>query len=140
MFSEQSIIDLLEPTGYAVAEFPDVQYDVFGEYDQRLPIIYVGYGGMDSMTPNGAVAYDFLHQHGENLNQFFDIHIVCNKEELPEIFITIHKALAGVVPAGQVYDTIGLTFSQGGLIGKNNGIIHWLSRYRVCFPTLYVLL
>lgn len=139
MFSEQSVIDLLIPTAYEILEFPDVQYDVFSETDTRLPRIYVGYSSIDSTTPNAEVAYDFLHQHGENLIQSFDIHIVCNKEDLPDIFKAVHGALVGKIPVGQVNDTISLTFALGGLIGKNNGIIHWLSRYKISFPTLFTL-
>lgn len=130
---------LLESTGYNIQEFPDVQFDIYGEFDYRLPVIFVGYSTIDSKTPSAAVAYDFLHQHGENLIQSFDIHLVCNKEDLPTLFIDVHKALAGKVPVGQVQDSIGLTFAQGGLIGKNNEICYWLSRYRIDFPTLFTM-
>ena len=139
MFSEQSIIDLLQPTGYNVEEFPDTEFDVYSVIDTRLPIIYVGYATIDAEKTSLPLVYDLYHQHGENLIQHFDIRIVCNKEDLPTLFIAVHGALVGKVPAGQIQDTIGLTLAQSGLMGKNNGICHWLSRYRVALPTLFTL-
>ncbi len=137
MFSEESIVALLEPTGYNVTEHPDTQFDIYKEFDERLPIIYVGYSSIDSRIPNGLQVYTFLDLHGEELTQSFDIHIVCNKEELPQLFKDTHKALVGKIPSGTIVDgTTVLNFAQGGLIGKNNGTVHWLNRYRIGFPTL----
>lgn len=140
MFSEESIVALLEPTGYNVTEHPDTQFDIYKEFDERLPIIYVGYASIDSRVPSGLQSYSFLDLHGEELTQSFDIHIVCNKEDLPQIFKDVHTALVGKIPVG-VADSRAtvLNFAQGGLIGKNNGIVHWLNRYRIGFPTLLTL-
>jgi hypothetical protein len=141
MFSEQSIIDLLEPTGYNIAEFPDTQFDIYKEFDERLPLIYVGYSPIDSRVPGSMQAYSFLDLHGEELTQSFDVHIVCNKEDLSQVFLNVHGALVGKIPTGlaEARSTV-LNFAQGGLIGKNNGTVHWLSRYRIGFPTLLTLI
>lgn len=139
MFSEESIIALLEPTGYAIEEFPDTQYNVFGENDVRLPVVYVGYANIDSNTNPNDVNFNYLNLYGENETQFFDIQIVCEKADLVDIRIATHQALVGKLPVGQVQDTTVLQHHQGGLIGKNNGIIHWLDRYKIKFPTIFTL-
>ena len=141
MFSEQSIIDLLVPLGYTIKEFPDKQFDIYAEDDIELPIIFVGYGTIDSEYPGAPISYNYLDLHGENLTQSFDIHLVCTKASLPVLFKDVHTALVGKYPVGFTSDpTTSITFAQGGLIGKNNGNIHWLNRYRIGFPTINTLI
>ena len=139
MFSEASIIALLEPTGYTIEETPDKQYDIHGENDIRLPIVYVGYANIDSNISPNEVNFNYLNLHGENETQYFDVQIVCEKVDLVDIRIATHQALVGKLPVGQIQDTTVLQHNQGGLIGKNNGIIHWLDRYQIRFPTIFTL-
>ena len=100
-----------------------------------LPIIYVGYGTIDSKNPNQPIELDTYSMNGEDLVQSFDIQIVCKEIDLKTIWTATFKALIGWNPVTVEQMHSSMTYSQGGVIGISNDNIWWLDRYRIGFPT-----
>ncbi len=141
MIDVQVIIDrIAAQTTYTVDFSRDIELN-----DQELtvlPMVYVGYATMDSRTPNAAIAYSYLEEHGENLIQSFDVKIVSTVENFSPVWINVYRALNTYMSdgLGATSFTTGLTYAQGGVLGLSNGKIWHVDRWRIGLPTVNTLI
>ena len=127
---------IVTQTGYTVeyvrAKEPDLQEIT------TLPIIFIGYSSIDSKFPSSPVEMNLLSMHGEDLVQTIETQIVCEMKNLKPIWLSLQKALTGWNPIPNEEFRSGITFSQGGVIGIANGLLWWMDRWRIGFPTIHV--
>jgi hypothetical protein len=103
-----------------------------------LPIIYVGYFAVDAKNPTVPIEHDLFNQHGEDLVQTVEVQIVCEEINFSTVWKNIYKSLIGWHPNILELTHTGLTYSQGGVMGIENGRLWWLDRWKVGFPTVNV--
>lgn len=144
MISLKVIYDRLKSkTSYTIEYAKDKEPNI--QELTALPIVTVGYAGLDSKSPNLPIEHDIYNLHGENLVQSFDIISICDStkpDTLAAMVRNIHGALVGYTPTvsiASLQGVSGLTYSQGGVIGLVNSKIIWLDRYKIGFPTIDVL-
>lgn len=123
-------------TAYTIAFSRDREVDL--QEQTELPIIYVGYGSIDSKNPTSPVEHDFLNLHGEDLVQTLSIQIVCTTIQLSTVWKAVYTALVGWNPTpGEQYHS-GFTYSQGGVVGLSNSKIWHVDYWKIGFPTVNV--
>jgi len=128
------IITLIEVTGYIV-EPVKAKEPVLTELG-KLPIIYVGYRGLDSKNPTTPESFSNYEQYAENLVQTIDVQICCLTQDLPTIWRSVYASLSGksTQPPEEQYSSI--TYQKGGVIGIENDRLWWLDRWGVQFPSM----
>ena len=106
---------------------------------ESLPIIYVGYGSLDSRNPTTPVRSDIIAEHGEDLTQSFELQINCMVEDLHTVHSVVFRQLIGKNFSSEYADQqSGFAYKQGGVIGLENGRIWWLDIWHLAYPTLYM--
>lgn len=137
MYPAQDIIDRLRAeTPYSI-EFAKFKQPTAKDL-VSLPKIYVGYFDLNSLNPSTPKSLDIYDQYGEDLVQGFDVQIHCEIQQLHTIWRVIHKALIGYNSRPGEEEFAGFTYSQGGMIGLENGTAWWVDRWQISFPTVNV--
>lgn len=134
MIAVETIITRLQSqTSYTIQVAKDILPNLQEATD--LPIVYVGYGTIDSKEPNVPLESTIFNTNGENLVQSFELHIVCAVSDFRAVWINIYNALLGWNPiATEIYHS-GFTFAQGGKMGLSNNKLWDVSIWRIGFPT-----
>jgi len=135
MFSEQDVMTLLSSLPYTVSLAKGKEMELTEEY--APPKIFVGYGNVSSRNPTAPIDFDIYDAHGENLVQYFDIQVVCNRSDLPTVWKAVYAALIGKNPIPLETDRSGFTLAESGPMGFSNSSIWWISRWIIGFPTIY---
>lgn len=135
MFSEQDVITLLASLPYTVALSKGKEVELTEEYAD--PKVYVGYGHIVSRNPSAPIDHDIYDIHAENLVQYFDIQIVCNREDLPTVWKKVYTTLIGQNPIPLEITRSGFTLAESGPMGLSNSSVWWVSRWIIGFPTIY---
>lgn len=104
----------------------------------NLPVIFIGYGGVEAKNPRSPIEFDLFNLHGEDLVQTFDIQIVCEAANLSTIWKTIYPKLIGWNPVLAEANYSGLTYSHGGVIGMDNSRLWWIDKWKIGFPVVSV--
>lgn len=136
MYDIADVITLIQTTGYTV-ELARAKEPVLSELN-TLPIVYVGFRGIDSKNPTTPESFSNFEQNGENLIQTIDIQICCLVTDLPVIWRKIYKSLSGKSPTPVEEQFSSITYQQGGVLGLENSRLWWLDRWAVQFPSLNV--
>lgn len=134
----QSLIDLVALTGYTVEAVRSKEPMLTEEVD--LPIIYVGYSGINSTNPSFTLDSNFIDMHGEKQIETFETQIVALPEDLSIVWNKLFETIIGKHVVGGEEDRSGITHSQGGIVGIENGRYWWIDRWNMAFPTLNVYL
>jgi len=137
MFSEAEVMSILSSLPYSVSLTKGREIELTEE--TAPPRIFVGYGNIVSKNPTAPIEYDIYDMHGENLVQYFDIQIVCNREDLPTVWIAIYAAIIGKNPVLAETDRSGFTLAESGPMGFSNSSIWWVSRWIIGFPTVFTI-
>ena len=108
--------------------------------DLTSTTIYVSYATIAPQHVPNPLDSMLYNQHGEDLFQTFDIHIVSTISNFSAIWSDIYKLTFGWNPTtGEINDS-GFVKGEGGKIGMSNGYMHWIDRWMISFPTLNVAL
>jgi len=133
MYDIADVITLIQTTGYTV-ERAKAKEPILSELTS-LPIVYVGFRGIDSRNPTTPESFSNYEQNGENLIQTFDVQIVCDEIQLPVIWRKVYKSLAGKSTQPLEEQFSALTYQKGGVLGLENGRMWHLDRWGVQFPS-----
>lgn len=137
MFKESDVVTLLTSLPYTISLTKGKEIELTEE--TAAPKIYVGYGNIVARNAGNPIAYDIYDTHGENLTQFFDIQIVCNREDLPTVWKAIYVAMIGKNPVPEEVERSGFTLAESGPMGFSNSTIWWVSRWIIGFPTVFTI-
>lgn len=135
MFEVKLLIDLAKvSTSFEVKR--SKQKQIVLQEEKVLPIVYVGYGTIDSENPTLAQREPIINQFGQDLVQDFDVQIVCMEEDLPRIWNKLYQNIVGKNLQPLESQSTGFSYKQGGVLGLDNGRIWHLDRWSLAFPTM----
>lgn len=135
MINADSVISFLDDLSYPVQLSPTGVINLAEE--TTLPSLYVSYATIQSKNPNDPTGKSYFDSHGEDLIQYFDVHICTSKADLHTVWRAVYTKLVGWNTALDKYAT-GFTYMQGGMQGIDNGRVWWADRWGIAFPTVNV--
>ena len=97
--------------------------------------VRVGYLNNNAMdVTSRAITPDLYDQGWSDIIQTIEVHFVAMEQDIPTVWKALYAACCGwnPIPAEEVYS--GMTYSEGGVIGIDNGKYWWLDRWTLSFP------
>lgn len=134
MFNLTPVIEkLITDTGYDVSFARAKEPSFANENDP--PRLFVGYHAILSLGHLGeGESPDPYMAFAEDLSQSFQTQILCSVADLPVTWHNVYNSLHGWMPLTVEKEYSGIFYSNGGVMGLNNGRIWWLDNWRMDFP------
>lgn len=127
------ITHLQATTGFIVDYSRDIQPSL--EY-VATPIVYVGFFNLRSTTKDSETNFGAFNVNGEEMIQHIETHLVCPVDTFYANFKILYKNMNQYNPiTSEAYRT-ALVYTEGGVVGLDNGIQRHVDRWRIGFSTV----
>ena len=138
MYNEAGLIShITQTTGYPCEYLTEQKPSLLAF--ESLPMVFVDTTMIKKTDSFGSGRTTYDDQlYAEDHLQIIEVHFVCAIEDKADIWKTIGSAIAGwhEDPLEGVFT--GLTYIEGGVIGRENGRVWWADRWAIEFPRTFL--
>ena len=114
---------------YSTSTQPNLDYE-------GTPLIYVGYIGFKSTIANMDIDFNEYNINGEGIFQTFELQIVCEVADFETVWKTTYKTLNAWNPVADESIRTACCYTEGVVLGLDNGIQRSIDRWRIGFSTV----